>query len=113
MPHLPGTLCAAIGGICGGQNFNYCDRSIILEDRDTCDACLRVCAKQNLVEEMGIGLREFSWPDRWWISEENKMIEAADTEVTRPKLILMAQQQSISANAPMYLLPQDADTHAL
>ncbi len=57
------------------------DRSIILEDRDTCDACLRVCAKQNLVEEMGIGLREFSWPDRWWFSEENKMIEAADTDL--------------------------------
>lgn len=34
---------------------------------------------QKLVEEMGMELREFSWPDRWWLAKESRMLEAHDT----------------------------------
>ncbi len=35
---------------------------------------------QKLVEEMGMELREFSWPDRWWLEKEGRMLESHDTD---------------------------------
>lgn len=35
---------------------------------------------RKLCEEMNIELREYQWPDRWWIDSEGRMLTAEDTD---------------------------------
>ena len=35
-----------------------------------------VARGQDLVEEMGCELREYSWPDYWYVGRENKLFDS-------------------------------------